>query len=235
MSNIKQFEYEGQPISFDFGDGNKMINATEMAKSFGKRVNNFLQNKQTKDFIQALESRYWNSSIGKNREVLRIVKGGEPKLQGTWMDEKLALKFASWLSTDFELWVYDRIYELITTGKTELEQRPSQNIIKSIRLIADQLEAHEKDITTIKDDISHIKDHIGDIEAKIISIDENYYSVSGYCSLHGIDCPLKQAQNWGISATKLSNRLGRPIGKAYDSKYGNVNTYHTDILEKIIK
>lgn len=234
MSNIKQFEYEGEIISFEFADGNKMINATQMAKPFSKKVGHFLALKGTKEYILFLQSRYRDSDNG-NREVLRVVQGGTPELQGTWMDEKLALKFASWLEVRFEAWVYDKIHELITTGKTEIKQSPSQNIIKSIRLIADQLEAHEKDITTIKDDISHIKDHIGDIEAKIISIDENYYSVSGYCSLHGIDCPLKQAQNWGISATKLSNRLGRPIGKAYDSKYGNVNTYHTDILEKIIK
>lgn len=27
-------------------------------------------------------------------------------LQGSWMDEKLALKFAAWLSPRFELWVW---------------------------------------------------------------------------------------------------------------------------------
>lgn len=79
------------------------------------------------------------------------MKGGSPELQGTWMDEKLALKFAAWLATNFELWVYDRIHELLTTGKTELQNRPSLNIIKSIRLIADQLEAHDKDIQLMND------------------------------------------------------------------------------------
>ncbi len=106
--SIKKFDYEGKPISFEFADGNKMINATQMAKPFGKRVNNYLQNQTTKDFILLLESRYWDSSNGK-REVLRIVQGGSPELQGTWMDEKLALEFASWLSPAFKLWVYDCI------------------------------------------------------------------------------------------------------------------------------
>ena len=74
MNDIKQFEYQGHFISFEFTDGNNMINATQMAKPFGKRVNNFLQNKQTQDYITFLESRYWNSSIGGRKQVLRIVK-----------------------------------------------------------------------------------------------------------------------------------------------------------------
>ena len=125
MSEITKFQYEGQDITFEFSDGNKMINATEMAKPFGKRMNNFLRIEGTKTYIELLESRYANKRIGKNREVLRVVKGGEPHLQGTWMDEMLALKFASWLSADFELWVYDRIQELLTTGKTELTNMPA--------------------------------------------------------------------------------------------------------------
>lgn len=102
-------------------------------------------------------------------------------------------------------------------------------------MIADLLEAHDRDIQTLKEDVKEIKDYVGDLEAKITSIDENYYSVSGYCALQGIDCPLNQAQKWGYNATKLSNQLNRPIGKAYDAKYGEVNTYHINILKQIIK
>ena len=99
MSDIVTFDYEGKSITFEFADGSKMINATEMIQSFpDKRMNNFLRNQQTKDFIVILEERYANSRIGQNspkREVLRVLKGGDPALQGTWMDEKLALKFAA--------------------------------------------------------------------------------------------------------------------------------------------
>lgn len=235
MKKVKIFDYEGHSISFEFEDGNKMINATEMAKPFRKRVRDFIQNKQTQEFIYILESRYGNSHNGKNKEVLRVVQGGTPELQGTWMDEKLALKFASWLAPEFELWVYDRIHELLTTGKTELQTKPAHNIIKSIRLIADQLEAQEQDIQLLKTDVAEIKEYVGDLEAKITSIDENYYSVSGYCALYTIDCPLDKAKKWGYAATKLSHSMKKKIGKAYDAKYGNINTYHIDILKQIIK
>lgn len=235
MSKITKFQYEGKYISFEFNDGSKMINAKEMAKPFKKRVSNFLRLKETKQYILLLESRYSHVSNGK-REVLRIVQGGTPELQGTWMDEKLALKFAAWLSPEFELWVYDRIEELLKTGKTELKEFiPEQDLIKGIRMIADKLEYHDRDIDQLKSDMVDVKDYIADIEAKIISIDENYYSISGYCALNGIPCPLDKAQRWGYNATKLSTQKGIPIGKAYDAKYGDINTYHLDILVLIVK
>ncbi|MGH1337266.1 MAG: KilA-N domain-containing protein [Aureispira sp.] len=238
MAKLTTYEYEGQEITFEFADGNKMINATEMVKSFkDKRVNNFLRSKQTKEYIEALEKRYADSRIAYKREVLRVVKGGDASKggQGTWMDEKLALKFAAWLSIDFELWIYDRIFELLTTGKTELQAvKPSNSLVKSIRLIADQLEAHDKDITDMKTDIGEIKDYVSDLEAKITSIDEQYYTVSGYCALNNIACPLDKARTWGYNATKESNQQGLSVGKAYDAKYGTINTYHEKVLKKVV-
>lgn len=234
MSQLTQFNYEGSEISFEFSDGNKMINATEMARQFkGKFVADFLRLKATKVYIELLGRRYGDSHIG--REVLRVVKGGSSH-QGTWMDEKLALKFAAWLSPEFELWVFDRIYELLLTGKTEIPaHRPTEGVIKSIRLIADQLESHEQAIDTIKEDIQEVKAYVSDLEAKITSIDEQYYSVSGYCALHHIPCPLNKAQTWGYQATKISHESQFPIGKAYDAKYGSINTYHIKVLKAVIQ
>jgi hypothetical protein len=118
-----------------------MINATEMAKPFSKRINNFLRQKSTQEYILLLEERYADEP---KREVLRVIKGGEPELQGTWMDEKLALKFAAWLAPMFELWLFDKIYELLTTGKTEIKEYRPANILKSLRLVVEQLEEQEK-------------------------------------------------------------------------------------------
>lgn len=72
MSEIVKFDYEGQNISFEFADGNKMINATEMAKPFkGKMVGDFLRLKNTQEYIQLIEERYGNSHIAPFREVVR--------------------------------------------------------------------------------------------------------------------------------------------------------------------
>ncbi len=55
MSDLREeiFRYEGSPITFQQGDS-VMVNATEMAKPFGKRASHWLNNQQTKEFINAL-------------------------------------------------------------------------------------------------------------------------------------------------------------------------------------
>ena len=47
------FQYNGSPISFQKGDS-VMVNATEMAKPFGKRPAKWLELPSTKEFLVAL-------------------------------------------------------------------------------------------------------------------------------------------------------------------------------------
>lgn len=49
MSNLHIFTYNNHQITFDFGTKQKMVNATEMAKPFGKSPADFLKLKQKKD------------------------------------------------------------------------------------------------------------------------------------------------------------------------------------------
>lgn len=84
-SDLAKFKYENHPITFEFSDENKIVNATKMAKPFGKQVGHFLALNGTKEYINILEKRYRGNDIAKNqmiREVLRVVKG-ELDLQGT--------------------------------------------------------------------------------------------------------------------------------------------------------
>jgi len=235
MSDITRFDYDGQSISFEFADGNKMINATEMARPFGKLPGGFLRLKSTKDYILLLESRYADVHNGNQREVLRVVQGGEPHLQGTWMDEKLALKFAAWLLPAFELWVFDRIEELLTTGRTEIKGFSPSGIIKGLRMVVEQLEQQEQFNQEIRQDVSDISERVEELEAKITSTDDNYYTIAGYCSLNKISCPLHKAKEWGKVATKLSREKQIPTGTAHDERFGKVRTYHQDILKQAIR
>lgn len=54
MSNLEVYEYNKQPIEFNTGESDVMINATHMGKAFGKKPKDFLKADQTKDFISAL-------------------------------------------------------------------------------------------------------------------------------------------------------------------------------------
>lgn len=50
------FQYNGSPITFNNGDS-VMVNATEMAKPFKKRSNDFLSSKSTQDLINSLSAK----------------------------------------------------------------------------------------------------------------------------------------------------------------------------------
>ena len=115
MANIEK--YEGFPITFENKNGKMMVNATQMAKPFeGKTVSHWLSNNRTTELIACKSA---DSGIPTS-ELVVVVKGGEPSLQGTWLHEDLAIPFAQWLSPKFYIWCNDHIKELLKTGSTSL-------------------------------------------------------------------------------------------------------------------
>lgn len=115
MQKTLVYSYKGSEISFMSGE-NTMINATEMAKVFGKRPNDYLSLPSTNQLISAITRK---SGIAENQLVITERGGLNP---GTWMHEDIALDFAQWLSVDFRLWCNDRIKELLKHGITATPQ-----------------------------------------------------------------------------------------------------------------
>ena len=107
----KVFSYDNNPITFQLGEAT-MVNATEMAKPFGKLVKDWLKNNQTKEFINTL-STVRNILL---TDLVKVKQGGTA--QGTWLHEDVALEFARWLSPSFAIWCNDRIKELMRYGMT---------------------------------------------------------------------------------------------------------------------
>ena len=120
MTANQIFQYNGSPITFQIG-GTLMVNATQMAKSFGKQPIDWLKTEQSKEFISVFaELKNFSSA-----DLVRVTKGGnDKKLQGTWMHEDVALEFARWLSPAFAIWCNDRIKELLLNGSTALNNTP---------------------------------------------------------------------------------------------------------------
>lgn len=104
--NIINYAYNGNPISFAQGD-NVMVNATQMAKQFGKQPVFWLNNQYTKEFLGEL-SKLRNLSLA---DLVQVTKGGSNP--GTWMHEDVAIEFARWLSPGFAIWCNDRIKEIL--------------------------------------------------------------------------------------------------------------------------
>jgi hypothetical protein len=74
-----------------------------------------------------------------------------------------------------------------------------------------------------------------ELESKNIIKDENFYTISGYANLKRIKVDRTAGAKLGKQAVILSRASSYPIGKAYDSKYGEINTYHIDILKLTFK
>lgn len=108
------YDYKGSKISFANGK-NVMVNATEMAKSFGKTTKDWLRTNASSEFINSL-------SVVRQicpSQLVVVKKGNSNEFeQGTWMHEDVALEFARWLSPAFAIWCNDRIKELLKYGMT---------------------------------------------------------------------------------------------------------------------
>lgn len=112
------FSYNGSPVTFQLGEAT-MVNATQMAKPFGKTAKDWLRLQSTQEFINTLAS-VRQISLSQ----LAIVQKGNSATfeQGTWLHEDVALEFARWLSPQFAIWCNDRIKELMRHGITATPQ-----------------------------------------------------------------------------------------------------------------
>lgn len=111
---LTRFIYQDNPAQeVDFepvGVDNVMVNATQMAAIFGKNVQAFTRNEDTKNFITSCLKSENSRFLGiKKQEDLVVSR----QKSGTWMHRILALKFAAWLDSDFEVWVYITIDKIL--------------------------------------------------------------------------------------------------------------------------
>lgn len=111
----KVFAYNGTNVTFAKKDELVMVNATQMAKPFGKQPSDWTRQKSSKDFIDAL---CIARRIPRPSDLLKVTNGDNG---GTWMHEDVAIEFARWLSPAFAIWCNDRIKELMKYGITATE------------------------------------------------------------------------------------------------------------------
>lgn len=110
--NTQIFQYNDNPVTFRLDNGLTYVSATEMAKPFGKRPNDYLSLPSTNELVKAITRK---SGIAEN-QLIKINRGGLNP--ATWLHEDVALDFAQWLSVDFRLWCLDRLKELLKYGIT---------------------------------------------------------------------------------------------------------------------
>ena len=83
------------------------INATALCKKAGKRLNHYLQNKATEEFLEEL-----SRSAGIPADLLvHIINTGPNQGRGTWVHPQVAINLGQWASPEFAVrvstWVFD--------------------------------------------------------------------------------------------------------------------------------
>ena len=141
------FNFNGVNIPFEatLGNTSVMVNATEMAKSMSKTKMDYDRLRPSKWLITVDCNRYINALIKNGRissindVVKRVSIPGRRGRGQTWMEKKLAIRYAQWLDEDFAIWVDDRIDEILTNGYSFMTQENGnlQTIINQLQPKAD--------------------------------------------------------------------------------------------------
>lgn len=96
------------------------VNPSEMGKMFSYNGINVRMRKMNGYILVCLTD---FARLFPDKNLSTIIKGGNVSQQGTWAHQKIALRVAQKLSTDFAIWVDDKIEELLTTGNTSISSR----------------------------------------------------------------------------------------------------------------
>lgn len=108
-----EHEVQGAPVQQRAKDG--YINATAMCRISGRMWGHYRENNNTKAFLAALEA-----DIGiPISELAQSVKGGDPRLQGTWVHPQVAIHLAQWLSPEFAVKVSKWVYEWLSGNRAQ--------------------------------------------------------------------------------------------------------------------
>ncbi|HIC2037448.1 MULTISPECIES: KilA-N domain-containing protein [Enterobacterales] len=96
---------EGEIIPQRAGDG--YISATALCQSVGKRFSDYRVLKSTNEFLVELIAQTGLPE----QQLIHVISGGNPRLQGTWVHPYLAINLAQWLSAKFAVKVSQWVTE----------------------------------------------------------------------------------------------------------------------------
>jgi phage regulatory protein, rha family len=215
-----------------------MVNATEMAKPFGKFPKDWIKTKQAEELI---------ASVSSNRNILpfelvHVVQGSPETGGGTWLHEDLALIFAQWLNPQFYLWCNDRVKELLTTG---VAINPLANASRSelLRLALQAEEEKEALQAKVQEDAPKVA-----FATAVLASNSSILigELAKILRQNGVDIGQNRLFEWmrskGFLCSKHGEMRNQPTQKAMDKglfeikkgvRSGNDGVIHTTITTKV--
>jgi len=154
---------------------------------------------------------------GQNREMWTI---NEPGLYS------LILRSNKPEAKNFKRWITHKVLPSIRkSGKYEIESTSELDLIIQ----------SAQELKKIKSKQTEHDQRIKQLEAKTHknSGDTGYWTIAGWCKRKRLNLPIRDAKRYGREATRMSKEKGVPIGTVPDERFGNVNSYPENLLEKI--
>lgn len=233
QNQIQTFHYDGSPVTFQNGDS-VMVNATEMAKVFNKRPVDWLQNKQTEEYLNEL-AKVRKSTLA---DLVQVTRGGDNP--GTFMHEDVALEFARWLSPAFAIWCNDRIKELLTQGVSTINDDDA-TIAHAMEILNKRLEQAKAEKLMLEEKAAAQETVIRSQAPKVEYHDKVLSSTSTYTvtqiakefgfgaetlnrKLHEAGVQYKQNGQWLLYAKYQDKGYTRTITREYTGASGKTHT-----------
>ena len=141
---LKEMMYQESLIHFAFTQSNKnvMVNATEMAKVFDKRIDHFKKSTHAKKYIAFLQKKHNERTPNGGHSDVKIID--DRGHMGMYFHRKLAIKFAMWLDDEFFDWVIDTIDEILH-GKINFVKNSISNIKSAEQVLKEAIEKAKRD------------------------------------------------------------------------------------------
>lgn len=160
------------------------FNMTKAAKHFGKRLDHFLFNKETEEYISALEQALNLSTRDSGDKKIVEAKLGNGNLPqvGTWAHPKFAVFFARWLDPKFAVWC-DMMIDDILNKKAEVTiTKPEESMVTNLPMSFLETARH---LVAVLEKQEEMKEKIAELETTIDKQQEDVVFVQNYVEANG--------------------------------------------------
>lgn len=106
----------------EYRDEDGYINITNLCKAGGKHFKNWIENDKSKSFLEVL-----SYTIGIHKDELIKYESEEDGYIKIWAHPQVTINISQWISSQFNVKVSSWIYEIITTGKGDIQNIKTYN------------------------------------------------------------------------------------------------------------
>lgn len=216
-----------------FGENKKCICDKTIAeihsmenKHVRERINqNIKRFKEDVDFID-LKQRVGQTGTLELLQELGYAKQSITQAEHIYiLSERGYAKLIKIMDTDLAWEIHDKLIDEYFELRENVKPKSSAEMLL---IYAQQFYEQEQRLTAVESNMKRL-------EAKVTTHNDDYFTIAGYASLRGLNVDINKANILGRRASKLSREYGYEISKAKDVRFGEVNSYHLDILKEVFK